>query len=338
MVNGANCNIFTYNYSREKGTGPLGCMPDDGDIVLHSQYSYANLFEQNWCEFIQADDVHGNNGPYNAFIRNVIKDHNGYWNNIELINAPNTAILGNVTTLDYSSTLPIVTDGSTSFSTDRFGTWIQEGQTYETGTIFTHNDLAAPGGVFIRDACSLLDYSYFYDNNPDFAIGYTFPALGPPMLEVTGSIPAKDRYFSNQKTYIHPSKLTKHPVVVTVEQKNSSGTLFGNIDHWEDTWQNYPIPIPPEDPLEFQLRLGSTHAFRADQNLNGGEKFRLWETNTGDKYFLNHNEFIVDENLSGIVARHHPAVDGTVTIRNEFLSAPSGTNPVNDVIEFKDHG
>lgn len=90
-ANGVNCNVFTYNYSREKGTGILGCLPYDGDLVLHSQYTYGNLFEQNWVEFIQADAVHGNNGPYNAFVRNLSLDHDGYLHSMTLDNAPSIA-------------------------------------------------------------------------------------------------------------------------------------------------------------------------------------------------------------------------------------------------------
>ncbi len=108
-ASGANCNVFTYNYSREQyleGPGPLGCLGGElhGDIVLHSQYSYANLFEHNWVEKIEADDVHGKNGPYNAFIRNRVQDHNGIWHTMTLINAPNTSVLGCELRLDETYT------------------------------------------------------------------------------------------------------------------------------------------------------------------------------------------------------------------------------------------
>jgi hypothetical protein len=66
---GANCNVFTYNYSTDQyWTGESGQGPD---LCLHGNYPFANLFEHNIVEHIEADNSHGNNGPYNAFVRNI---------------------------------------------------------------------------------------------------------------------------------------------------------------------------------------------------------------------------------------------------------------------------
>lgn len=185
-ANGANCNVFTYNYSREQyleGPGILGCLGGElhGDIVLHSQYSYANLFEQNWVEKIEADDVHGKNGPYNAFIRNRVQDHNGIWHTMTLINAPNTSVLGCELRLDETYT-PIVTGGNISLTTDLYGILIfnyPPHNTYETGIMISHSDLAQ-NWFYYKNYMHLHDFSYFYFQRPSFVnTNYIFPSIEP---------------------------------------------------------------------------------------------------------------------------------------------------------------
>ncbi len=66
---GAHGNVFAYNYSLDPfwDSAPNNSA---GDAVLHGNYVYANLFEQNICQNIVIDNSHGPNGPYNTFIRN----------------------------------------------------------------------------------------------------------------------------------------------------------------------------------------------------------------------------------------------------------------------------
>lgn len=68
---GANGNAILYNYS----TQPFWTettLPDDspGELVLHGNYPYVNLFEGNLISNIVVDDSHGVNGPNNVFFRN----------------------------------------------------------------------------------------------------------------------------------------------------------------------------------------------------------------------------------------------------------------------------
>lgn len=66
---GTNGNIYSYNYSLEQTRTEL---PSDaaGDIVLHGNYPYANLFEGNIAQNVGGDASHGINGPANVFFRN----------------------------------------------------------------------------------------------------------------------------------------------------------------------------------------------------------------------------------------------------------------------------
>ena len=68
---GANGNVIANNYSRAPfwtGTN----LPDDaaGDLALHGNYPFANLFEGNQVQNIVIDESHGANGPHNTFYRN----------------------------------------------------------------------------------------------------------------------------------------------------------------------------------------------------------------------------------------------------------------------------
>lgn len=68
---GANGNVIGYNYSREpfwtETQFPSGLA---GDLVLHGNAPFLNLFEGNICQNIVIDDSHGKNGEYNTFFRN----------------------------------------------------------------------------------------------------------------------------------------------------------------------------------------------------------------------------------------------------------------------------
>jgi len=105
---GANSNVFTYNFSTEQiaryhsNECEEGTDYPDSDICLHGRYPYANLFEHNEIEFIEADDTHGLNGPYNVFFRNCVYDYHKLnildgigWGEIALYYSPSTAVLGN---------------------------------------------------------------------------------------------------------------------------------------------------------------------------------------------------------------------------------------------------
>ena len=217
---GANANVYTFNYSREQhSTYYVKYLGDivyaDSDICLHGRYPYANLYEHNIVEFIEADNEHGANGPYNAFFRNRV-----YEDNIDLDNAPNSAVLGCST----KSSTALKKSGSTSFSIQAYGkSWLVSGKMvpYENAPWISYS-----GGSFVYrpsapDFGFLKDISYYYPSRPYFLpASYTWPAVGPeyenPLAEEQGgryyrklsqTIPAEGRYKSGNETFI--SKLMK---------------------------------------------------------------------------------------------------------------------------------
>ncbi|MBK9792374.1 MAG: right-handed parallel beta-helix repeat-containing protein [Sphingobacteriales bacterium] len=72
----ANGNVISYNYSYDpywtEGWFPAASA---GDVVLHGNYPYANLFEGNIFQNLVIDNSHGINGPYNTFFRNRIENY-----------------------------------------------------------------------------------------------------------------------------------------------------------------------------------------------------------------------------------------------------------------------
>jgi len=68
---GANGNVISYNYSKNPYWTDV-TLPSNsaGDLVLHGNYPYSNLFEGNTIQHIVIDDSHGQNGKYNTFLRN----------------------------------------------------------------------------------------------------------------------------------------------------------------------------------------------------------------------------------------------------------------------------
>lgn len=68
---GANGNVISYNYSIQPyWTGVALPSSSAGDLVLHGNYPYLNLFEGNVVQNIVIDDSHGKNGHFNTFFRN----------------------------------------------------------------------------------------------------------------------------------------------------------------------------------------------------------------------------------------------------------------------------
>lgn len=79
---GANGNVISYNYALESYWTDVSLPSNSsGDLVLHGNYPYANLFEGNIVQNIIIDNSHGINGPYNTFHRNRAELYGVYMNN-----------------------------------------------------------------------------------------------------------------------------------------------------------------------------------------------------------------------------------------------------------------
>lgn len=173
---GANGNVFAYNFSEDPiwtGTTSTQLPPD---ISLHGHYPFMNLFEGNITHRLGNSDYWGPSGPGNTFLRNRvqtndidIEDYSHYQN-----------VIGNE-----------ITSGSNKIDIDDSveNTLIHGNN--DNGTITWDANMASqslPNSYYLDD---------FWDLNEFWTNDYGFPTIGPEFTMESGSIPAKDRYLNN---------------------------------------------------------------------------------------------------------------------------------------------
>jgi Pectate lyase superfamily protein/Secretion system C-terminal sorting domain len=182
---GSNGNVFAYNYS----TDPFwASFPSNsaGDLVLHGNYPYSNLFEGNIGQNLVIDASHDENGPDNVYFRNraelyglVMSANPPSDNQIYVGNEiPNTSIfMGNYTL---------------------FGTGHFEFGNNVRGTITPANTTNLP------------EVSLYLTTSPSYFGSMTWPAIGTPGPYNVLSIPARDRYLSGNYTDCTPPVILSH--------------------------------------------------------------------------------------------------------------------------------
>lgn len=180
---GANGNVFGYNYSREPVRTEF---PSEisGDIVLHGNFPYANLFEGNICQHIWIDASHHANGPLNTFFRNRAEAY-GFTITDPMAHRQN--IVGNETFKGRWSVM--IGDGYSLAGTGHFQ--------------FANNTQGQ--GVQPPDTAKLADFSYYLNSDPSvrppppafWSVADGFPSVGLPLaLDVVKNIPARARFSS----------------------------------------------------------------------------------------------------------------------------------------------
>ncbi len=170
---GANGNVFAYNYSFDPYWAST---PSDaaGDMVLHGNYVYSNLFEQNICRNIVIDNSHGPNGPYNTFFRNRSE---GYGIFFSASNSPDQNFLGN----DITNTgFPYSLVNYTILGSGHF--------------VYGSND---KGTIKPSGTQALPEQSLFYTGQPPFVPSSQYAKIGTPNAPGVADIPAKDRFNGN---------------------------------------------------------------------------------------------------------------------------------------------
>lgn len=184
LQSGANGNVFAYNYSRApySDVSPNNA---SGDIVLHGNYAYANLFEQNICQNIVIDNSHGANGPYNTIFRNRAQLFGIIFSSE---NSPKQNLLGNEIT---NNKLPY----------KLFNYTIQGVNHFLSGN--NNKGTIHPIGTKVATT------SYAYTEKPNFLPTTQWGGIGIPNELNMRSIPAYDRYHAGD---INNSSCCKFPV------------------------------------------------------------------------------------------------------------------------------
>lgn len=174
---GANCNVFAYNYSKDPywtEVNPLLPSNSSGDMVLHGNYPYLNLFEENIGQNIVIDNSHGANGPYNTFFRNRAESFGVFFSDAT---SPTQNIIG---TEIPNTTFPYSVVNYTILGTDH----LLLGNNNK-GTI-------VPAGTDV-----ITENSLFYSQNPNFVQPIYFAGIGSPNALNGNSNPAQNRYLNN---------------------------------------------------------------------------------------------------------------------------------------------
>lgn len=178
---GANGNVFLNNYSREPYWDEFGLPANSaGDMVLHGNYPYMNLFEGNVAQNLVVDDSHGINGPYNSFFRNRLELY-GIFMNFNP-SSDNVNFVGNEVTDDGFTTGMYSLHGDDHFE---YGNNV-DGDIKPSGT-----------GDLTQSSCCL-------DGPPCYfmEMGLNWPAIGPPNSIDSEQNHAQARFHMDSFTYL----------------------------------------------------------------------------------------------------------------------------------------
>ena len=170
LQSGANGNVVSYNYSLEpQWTGTWLPKTSAGDMVLHGNYPYANLFEGNIVQNIVIDDSHGSNGPWNTFFRNRAENY-GIFMNAGAGN--NMNFIGNEITAEGFLTGQYILTG-----TGHYEAYNQD------------NKVIKP-----TNSTPIKENSLYLKNKPTFWESQLYPCCGNVTTYKVGHNPAYDRF------------------------------------------------------------------------------------------------------------------------------------------------
>jgi hypothetical protein len=167
---GANGNVFAYNYSIEPNRSEF---PSNygADICVHGHYPFANLFEGNICQNIIIDQAWGPNGPNNAYFRNRAELY-GFIISSGTVQSDKQSIVGNDIT-------------STAFF---------QGQYTLNGIGHFQMANRVQGNVIPSGTNQLAESSLFLNSPPLYWGNLPWPGIGIPFTLASQSIPAAIRY------------------------------------------------------------------------------------------------------------------------------------------------
>ena len=173
---GANGNVFSYNYAFDPYWSNFPTN-SGGDIVLHGNGPFLNLFEQNIVQNIIIDNSHGPNGRYNTFFRNRAELYGLYFS---ASNSPSQNIIANEIT---KTTAPYSLINFRIQGTDHF--------------LYANNN---KGTISPTSPGTLPETSFYYTQAPSFLPNSSFAKIGYPNNLGAASIPAEQRATQSQRS------------------------------------------------------------------------------------------------------------------------------------------
>lgn len=275
---GANGNIVGYNYSREPfWEGTFFPSSFAGDLVLHGNYVYANLFEGNVVQNIVIDNSHGMNGPRNSFLRNRAEHAGIYMNASQVSDSQN--FIGN----------EITSSGFQTHNGFRFpkGLYSLAGKGHiEYGN--NHN------GKMLPNTIEQLDASFYLNHAPNFwNINAAWPSIGFPNDLGAQKIPAQIRFEAGKLTV---SRKVFEPVkkFEKLAAKQSNNTI---LLQWElqSASQHNVFEVREFDPIQNEyVRMGEVSQAQI-QGSTAHYQFIDYAPQTGENSYR-----IIQKNAEGL--------------------------------------
>jgi hypothetical protein len=212
-----NGNVLGYNYSFNVTASEHGA--DAGDIAMHGNYPYANLFEGNVVQHIWIDNSHGANGPYNLYFRNRAA-RNGF--NMTDSKGHKQSVIGNECFKGGLYAQLTAGDGYRLQGSDHFA--------------YGNNSVA--DGLQPPNTGDLADYSYYLGPNPTqppplpswWKITNAIPTIGPPNARDPAKIiPATARYAAGGVMTVGTPTLYQQPTNLLVNQGQPAAFSVGAV-------------------------------------------------------------------------------------------------------------
>jgi hypothetical protein len=171
---GANGNVTAYNFSTDPyWTQGLFPTNSTGEITMHGNFPFMNLFEGNICDNIVIDNSHGNNGPFNTFFRNRGSRYGIFMNagagdssNFVNNEVPSSAPF-------FTNSFALTGNGNYSYGNNKGGT-------------------ATPSGTSTPPDWA----SYYLASTPAWFTSGALPRVGYANAFNSGTIPAKARFLA----------------------------------------------------------------------------------------------------------------------------------------------
>lgn len=245
---GANGNVFAYNRSVDPFWTGSGFLPANsaGDMVLHGNYVFANLFEQNDGQNIVIDNSHGGNGPNNTFFRNRGSLFGIFFSDNT---SPKQNFIGNEIP---NTSFPYSTINYNLLGSDHF--------------VYGNNN---KGTIDPASTNDLSDTTYYFSQQPNEIPTQYYASIGVPNAMNNGIIPAtyylaNNQLFANACGYTTDLSLTHQASESSIHIYPNPAMEFVHIDtefsnvHTLRLLDLYGIEIMAEEnpvfPLEVDLR------------------------------------------------------------------------------------
>ena len=211
---GANGNVFAYNYSTEGKWDGSGVPPD---ISGHGHFAFANLIEGNIVQNVHVSDYWGPIGPDNLYLRNRVTNRGIRIENRTM----DQSLLGNEPVPPFT---PFIAVDGTS-----------------TGA-YLHGNREGGGIQWRPGESQVVSDSYFHSSKPAFwPIDDPWPSIGPEYEAGTHTIPAKDRWDNDlMAAFVAPIPAIESAPVSAAADIGGTATfsvdalVFGEADYqWE---------------------------------------------------------------------------------------------------------